>query len=296
MDATVLLGVAWPRAGADYLDLTYTINYTGTAPKGAKLRVTGHAASPGFLGLTVPVNYDQEFDISGLTAAQARNLILNSKANPIGLTPFGSDAAVNAAGTGIDITTLDDARGNARTVDRIDLTPNKAAKGLAANGAISIAAVQSRNDNSLGTASNGWTVALGAGIDSGGATGGSLLFTMNGMPVSAPITNGEGPEDAITSLANALTTDGFSIAPPQIDAVNHTGMLTVDFSNPTNFSLVGRPSIFDAELGLTDGASNLDFTLGFASVPEPATAVLLGAGAGTLLAALRHARRKRAVT
>ena len=172
MDATVLLGVAWPRAGADYLDLTYTINYTGTAPKGAKLRVTGHAASPGFLGLTVPVNYDQEFDISGLTAAQARNLILNSKANPIGLTPFGSDAAVNAAGTGIDITTLDDARGNARTVDRIDLTPKKAAKGLAANGAISIAAVQSRNDNSLGTASNGWTVALGAGIDSGGATGG----------------------------------------------------------------------------------------------------------------------------
>jgi hypothetical protein len=118
---------------------------------------------------------------------------------------------------------------------------------------------------------------------------------MNGMPVSATITDGEGPEDAITSLANALTTDGFSISPPQIDAVNHTGVLTVDFSNPTNFNLLGRPSLFDAQLGLTDGASNLDFTLGFAAVPEPSTALLLGAGAMTLLAALRRARRQRDV-
>src|SRR6516225_1093092 len=105
MDATVLLGVAWPRAGADYLDPTYTINYTGTAPKGAKLRVTGHAQGYGAFGVIVNVNYNEEFDISGLTAAQACNLILTSKgpppagAPPIGLTAFGSNAAINAAGT-----------------------------------------------------------------------------------------------------------------------------------------------------------------------------------------------------
>ena len=86
---------------------TITIDYTRAAPASPKI-VFPASSSNYILGTPAHPNYTVGFDISGLTAAQARNYVLTGSAPGKPAQPglnTRTNAAVNAAGTGLDLTT-----------------------------------------------------------------------------------------------------------------------------------------------------------------------------------------------
>jgi hypothetical protein len=255
-----------------------TIDYMGAAPANATISVS---ASGNNTVLGTPANpfYDVEFDISGLTAAQARNYVLTGRApgkpNKPALTSR-TNAAIDAAGTGIDLNTID-AIGVFGTrfvaVTEVDVRPNDAAR-RAAGRNFAIAALDPRQNNSAGPI-NVAVLGVGTGFTGGGPLGtngagaGQLLLTLNGLPITVNLVDGESNSQAAGDLFAALRQDGFALAPP--DAF---GDVELDFSNSTNFALLGSPSSFD--ISFVETGDNLDISLDTFLVTEPGPLMLLG--------------------
>ena len=273
--------------GSQALGKTITINYTGTAPASSKITVSA-SGSNYVLGTPAHPSYNVEFDISGLTAAQARNYVLTGSAPGKPAQPglnTRTNAAVNAAGTGLDLTTID-AIGifSTRTVavDEVDVTPNNPAK-KATNSNYAVAALDPRQNNGVGNPANVTQLAIGPGIAGGGplgsdgAAGGQLLLSLNSVPISTTLTDGETSDQAAADLYNALKSDGFALAPP-----DPFGVLELDFNNATNFALLGSPSLLSVDFGFSATADNLDLSIDTFAAPEPTSLTLLGVGAAML--------------
>jgi hypothetical protein len=117
---------------------------------------------------------------------------------------------------------------------------------------------------------------VGPGIAGGGPSGadgadaGQLLLGLNSVALNINVTDDEtfGPE--ALALYNALAGAGFDLAPP--DAF---GDVAIDFSDPTNFALIGSPADLLVTFAFSDTADNLDITID-AYVPEPGSLALIG--------------------
>jgi len=276
---------------------TIIIDYLGGAPPGAMITVSASG-----VGGVVNPSYQQTFDISGLTSTQAIKYVLNGTApgKPtlgMGMVGYGTNAAINAAGNGINVTTIL-AIGvfvNSNVpVTSVDITPNKPAKNATLSN-YALAAADPTIINPFGVPQNVALLSVGAGFPGGGpggtdgAGGGQLLLDVNSTSVSADITDGETYTQAADALYTSLSSDGFVLGPP--DAF---GNLELDFSDPANFSLTGSPSMISIDFGFSSTANNLDLDLDTSVIPEPApAAVIVSALIGLL--ALRRGRRPQRV-
>jgi hypothetical protein len=266
---------------ADPAFQNYVIEYAGMAPMGSMLKVTANATGTGFGGMQVPFMFGKSFDISGMTANQAIATIVFG-------FPVGSDAKstpANVGPPGITITTL----GNPNPPPTfgfinpkgLDLTPNAALKNIVGN--FKTAAAVPRVNDALGTPVNQVIVSVDPGIDPGGATAGNITLDLNGVPIIAAVGSGDLASTVLASLETSVLGAGFAFSSPTSDS------FTIDFANAQNFNKLGIPSSFQFDLGLTDGASNLDFGLGVfptvaSIIPEPSCLMIFSLGTLVLIA------------
>jgi hypothetical protein len=286
------LGVACMGTQADAK--TITISYTGAAPAGAEITVSASGENT-VLGSPAHPNYGQTFDISGLTSAQAISYVLTGKAagkpNKVGMVGYGTNAAANAAGTGITVTTIN-AIGiiGTRTVavTEVDVKPNDAAK-KATGSSFAIAALDPTIKNPAGVPQNVALLSVDPGFVGGGPGGtdgagaGALSLNVNGVAVTDAIITGETAEQAADGLYTALIDDGF-----KLNAPDPFGNLELKFSDLANYTLIGSPSMISRDFGFSATADNLDLALD-TYAPEPTSLSLV---APALLGLLTLRRRR----
>lgn len=208
---------------------SYTFHVQGQkAPDGTIIRVTAKAEDG--------TSYDDEFDVSGNTEEQIRNMILSSLRDKHWIVEENGTNGILIKGTKWSKIKEVDAGDNCEVVE---------AKG--------------DGDVKVGEAKPGEKkITFSCALPNVDATNpGAIALNLNEIVVLAPLTPGDTPTDAASKLETALTEAGLMVT-------RDGAVITLDWENLTNSSLLGDSLHID--LGLADGAGGPHLTLGMPDV------------------------------